>query len=166
MTEYILYGVEEDNSKFIFRRSNSLKEIDKFTLCFYDVKDTRDELNELYGTNVKLEAMFLIKKDKTKEGILPIRYYGDNYDELSVIEAYKKYLWANPKLIMGSNVKHVNLDFMKRFKETGKIGFNERQFNMAVRAYFYRNGEIIYTKVREAYFELLELGQKVTCKKK
>lgn len=168
MTEYILYEIEEDNSKFIFKSGKSLEDIDKFTSIFYNAEDARQVLNELYGTNIKLKSMLLIKKDKFKEEIIPIRFRGDMYDELSVIETYKQYLWANPKLIMTSNVKHVNLDFMKRFKETGKIGFNEREFNMAIKAYFYRKGKIVYTKVREAYFELLEMGQgqKIKCKKK
>ena len=109
--------------------------------------------------------MLLMKKDKLKEGTIPIRFRDDMYDELSVIETYKNYLWANPNLIKDSNVKHVNLDFMRYFKKTGKINFSEREFNIAIKAYFYRNGELVYTKVREAYFELLEMGQKVKCKK-
>lgn len=165
MVEYVLYGVEENNSKFIFRSSKTLEDIDSFTMCFYNVKDVSEELNGLYGTKVNLKTMFLVKKDKIKEGIIPIRFRNDMYDEISVIETYKKYLWENPSLIMKSNVKHVNLEFMKKFKETGKINFSEREFNMAIRAYFYRNGELVYTKVRETYFELLEMGQKVKCKK-
>ena len=165
MTEYILYGVEEDNSKFIFKSGKSLEDIDKFTSIFYSAEDAREVLNELYGTNVKLKSMLLMKKDKLKEGTIPIRFRDDMYDELSVIETYKNYLWANPNLIKDSNVKHVNLDFMRYFKKTGKINFSEREFNIAIKAYFYRNGELVYTKVREAYFELLEMGQKVKCKK-
>ena len=53
MAEYILYGIEEDNSKFIFRSGKSLEDIDKFTSIFYDVEDAKEVLNELYGTNVK-----------------------------------------------------------------------------------------------------------------
>lgn len=165
MAEYILYGVEEDNSKFIFKSGKSLEDIDKFTSIFYSAEDAKEVLNELYGTNVKLKSMLLMKKDKLKEGTIPIRFRDDMYDELSVIETYKNYLWANPNLIKDSNVKHVNLDFMRDFKKTGKINFNEREFNIAIKAYFYRNGELVYTKVREAYFELLEMGQKVKCKK-
>lgn len=165
MAEYILYGVEEDNSKFIFKSGKSLEDIDKFTSIFYSAEDAREVLNELYGTNVKLKSMLLMKKDKLKEGTIPIRFRDDMYDELSVIETYKNYLWANPNLIKDSNVKHVNLDFMRYFKKTGKINFSEREFNIAIKAYFYRNGELVYTKVREAYFELLEMGQKVKCKK-
>ena len=165
MAEYILYGVEEDNSKFIFKSGKSLEDIDKFTSIFYSAEDAKEVLNELYGTNVKLKSMLLMKKDKFKEGNIPIRFRGDMYDELSVIETYKNYLWANPNLIMTSNVKHVNLDFMRDFKKTGKINFSEREFNIAIKAYFYRNGELVYMKVREAYFELLEMGQKVKCKK-
>lgn len=165
MAEYILYGIEEDNSKFIFRSGKSLEDIDKFTSIFYSAEDAREVLNELYGTNVKLKSMLLMKKDKLKEGTIPIRFRDDMYDELSVIETYKNYLWANPNLIKDSNVKHVNLDFMRDFKKTGKINFSEREFNIAIKAYFYRNGELVYTKVREAYFELLEMGQKVKCKK-
>ena len=165
MAEYILYGIEEDNSKFIFRSGKSLEDIDKFTSIFYSAEDAKEVLNELYGTNVKLKSMLLMKKDKLKEGNIPIRFRDDMYDELSVIETYKNYLWANPNLIKDSNVKHVNLDFMRDFKKTGKINFSEREFNIAIKAYFYRNGELVYTKVREAYFELLEMGQKVKCKK-
>lgn len=165
MAEYILYGIEEDNSKFIFRSGKSLEDIDKFTSIFYSAEDAKEVLNELYGTNVKLKSMLLMKKDKLKEGTIPIRFRDDMYDELSVIETYKNYLLANPNLIKDSNVKHVNLDFMRDFKKTGKINFSEREFNMAIKAYFYRNGELVYTKVREAYFELLEMGQKVKCKK-
>ena len=165
MAEYILYGVEEDNSKFIFKSGKSLEDIDKFTSIFYSAEDAKEVLNELYGTNVKLKSMLLMKKDKLKEGTIPIRFRDDMYDELSVIETYKNYLWANPNLIKDSNVKHVNLDFMRDFKKTGKINFSEREFNIAIKAYFYRNGELVYTKVREAYFELLEMGQKVKCKK-
>lgn len=165
MAEYILYGIEEDNSKFIFRSGKSLEDIDKFTSIFYSAEDAKEVLNELYGTNVKLKSMLLMKKDKLKEGTIPIRFRDDMYDELSVIETYKNYLWANPNLIKDSNVKHVNLDFMRDFKKTGKINFSEREFNIAIKAYFYRNGELVYTKVREAYFELLEMGQKVKCKK-
>lgn len=165
MAEYILYGIEEDNSKFIFRSGKSLEDIDKFTSIFYSAEDAKEVLNELYGTNVKLKSMLLMKKDKLKEGTIPIRFRDDMYDELSVIETYKNYLLANPNLIKDSNVKHVNLDFMRDFKKTGKINFSEREFNIAIKAYFYRNGELVYTKVREAYFELLEMGQKVKCKK-
>ena len=165
MAEYILYGIEEDNSKFIFRSGKSLEDIDKFTSIFYSAEDAKEVLNELYGTNVKLKSMLLMKKDKLKEGTIPIRFRDDMYDELSVIETYKNYLWANPNLIKDSNIKHVNLDFMRDFKKTGKINFSEREFNIAIKAYFYRNGELVYTKVREAYFELLEMGQKVKCKK-
>ncbi len=165
MAEYILYGVEEDNSKFIFKSGKSLEDIDKFTSIFYSAEDAKEVLNELYGTNVKLKSMLLMKKDKLKEGTIPIRFRDDMYDELSVIETYKNYLLANPNLIKDSNVKHVNLDFMRDFKKTGKINFSEREFNIAIKAYFYRNGELVYTKVREAYFELLEMGQKVKCKK-
>lgn len=165
MAEYILYGIEEDNSKFIFRSGKSLEDIDKFTSIFYSAEDAKEVLNELYGTNVKLKSMLLMKKDKLKEGTIPIIFRDDMYNELSVIETYKNYLWANPNLIKDSNVKHVNLDFMRDFKKTGKINFSEREFNIAIKAYFYRNGELVYTKVREAYFELLEMGQKVKCKK-
>lgn len=166
MAEYILYGVEKDSSKFILRRSENIKDIDKFTLYFYNSKDMEEILNELYGTSVEIDYIYLIKKDKNKEGIIPIRYKANNYDEVSVIETYKEALWPNPELLMKSNVKHVNLDFMKKFKETGKIRFGEREFSMAIHAYFYNAGKISYTKVREAYFELLELGKKPKCKKK
>ena len=74
MAEYILYGIEEDNSKFIFRSGKSLEDIDKFTSIFYDVEDAKEVLNELYGTNVKLKSMLLMKKDKFKEGNIPIRF--------------------------------------------------------------------------------------------
>lgn len=166
MSEYILYGVEKNSSKFILKRSENIKDIDKFTLCFYNSKDMEEVLNELYGTSVEIESVYLMKKVRNKEGIIPIKYKDDNYDEENVIETYKELLWSNPKLLMMSNVKHVNLDFMKRFKKTGKICFGEREFSMAIHAYFYHAGKISYTKVREAYFELLELGKKTKCKKK
>lgn len=166
MIEYILYGIEQDNSKFIFKRTKSLEEIDNFTMCFYNEKDLEEVLNELNSSNIKLKIIFLVKKDKYKEISLPIRYREDMYDEISVIDTYRRYLWLNPKVIINTNIKHVNLEFMREFKETGKRNFNESEFNMAIRAYFYREGKIVYTKVREAYFELLQLGQKVKCKKR
>lgn len=166
MSEYILYGVEKNSSKFILKRSENIKDIDKFTLCFYNSKDMEEVLNELYGTSVEIDSIYLMKKVKNKEGIIPVRYKDDNYDEVSVIETYKEALWPNSKLLMKSNVKHVNLDFMRRFKETGKICFGEREFSMAIHAYFYNGGKISYSKVREAYFELLELGKKTKCKKR
>lgn len=168
MAEYVLYGVENGASKFIIKISNSIEEIDKFTMCFYDSRDMGLGLNELYKNKkfVKIDYLYLVRKDKNKEGIIPIRYKDNNYDEVSVIETYKEALWPNSKLLMKSNVKHVNLDFMRRFKETGKICFGEREFSMAIHAYFYNGGKISYSKVREAYFELLELGKKTKCKKR
>ena len=166
MVEYVLYGVQEDDVKIILRIDNSLKKIDDFTMCFYNHSDFVMMLNELYMTTVKLKNIFLVKKDSVKEMSLPIRYKKDMYDEFYVIERYKNYLWLNPYLLKYSNLKHVNLDAMKNFKETGNFYMSEREFDMAVHAYFYKENKVVYTKVREAYFELLGLGQEVKCKKK
>jgi len=166
MTEYILYAIEVNGNKFILRRDERIEDMDGFTCIFKDEHDMNDTLNDIYGTQIKLSEVHLFEKKKNKESQIFIKYSDDLFDEISVIEEYKKYLWENPKRILYSNVKHVKLGFMEEYKETGKLKFGEREFDMAIHAYFYHNGELIYSKVRDAYFELLELGKNKKCKKK
>jgi len=166
MTEYILYATEINGNKFVLRRDSRIEDMDSFTSIFKDIHDMDETLNDIYNTKIKLKGVYLCKKSKDKEDIIPIKYEGDLFDELSVIEEYKKSIWENPTRILYSNLKYVKLGFMQDYRESGKLRFTENDLNQAIRAYFYRDGKIIYSKVREAYFELLELGKKVKCKKR
>ena len=83
-----------------------------------------------------------------------------------MIGKYYDFLLADLNRLKHSNVRHVNLPSMIEFKKSGRVMFSPSDLKLVVKVSFYRNGKPIYSKIREAYFELKDYGVKVRCKKR
>lgn len=166
MSKYMLYAILRDGRSFPIIEQDSLEEMDNITKFFDDANDFRDGMNEVHETKYDIVNLFLQRERNGITQRIPIVYSEDIFDVDDVIGKYYDFLLADLNRLKHSNVRHVNLPSMIEFKKSGRVMFSPSDLKLAVKVSFYRNGKPIYSKIREAYFELKDYGVKVRCKKR
>lgn len=165
---YQLVLYYQDGSKEIINTTYVIKEIDDVTSQF----STLSEMCSYYHCqNIKL-----IFKGGERQGSLPLLFKADKFKKESVLYTYKKYLSDN---------EEKRQDFLKKVSRTvsrgmppkssfdekcltvyNKFGKNKELYDPLLKeiliSYFGRD-KAIYSKYRQAYFELKEQGIKVEC---
>jgi hypothetical protein len=135
-------GVESFSIPF-----DSLERLDLFTVRFKNQEELVDSIIYLFGLHINIENVKNVDVRNIFTGTKKycVKYAGDNYNILSLMEGFGKYLMKDQRRLNGYAIKNVVRAVDPRFYPGY---FEERRIGLVVRRYLGHD----YKKIRDTYF--------------